>query len=69
MKLLLILIAFSSCSTYRCYPSKGSRDYALIETKYTLKGYKHVFVSGIDTLIDYYPIPKKIGCYTFTKTK
>lgn len=53
-KILVAAIAAAmlhSCTTYKCYPSKKSKDYALVKKTPTTKGYKLVFVSGTDTVI------------------
>lgn len=71
MKQLIIpLIAFmSGCGTYKCYPSKGSKDYAtLISNERTMLGYKHLFVTGGgDTVVRYLNQKLEVGnCYEIT---
>lgn len=81
MKYLIILalttILYSCGSQQKCYPSKRSRDYAVIKTdgnlikhswkatlismKKTFKGYKLVFISGEDTIVRFSPCPEKVG--------
>lgn len=36
---IAVAIAFTSCTTYKCYPSKGSRDYAHTHIKKVKEGY------------------------------
>lgn len=58
MKLLLFavtILMLTSCATskYKCRPSKGSRDYALVKVTPTMipyRGWNHVFVDGLDTV-------------------
>lgn len=78
--LLIGLVLLTSCGTqYRCYPSKGSKDYAillgdkapdnwrkttLVSVTKTMKGNKHLFIAeNGDSVIRYYNSNLKQGCY------
>lgn len=65
-KLLPLLLLVAGCTTSKCYPSKGSKDYAtLISNQRTILGYKHLFVTaGGDTLTRYLQTKLIVGnCY------
>lgn len=79
--LVLVSVVMISCSTVNntpkrnpCLPPKNSRDYAQVEATLinvypTMKGFKHLFVTGSgDTIARYYSSAKfTVGkCYKVT---
>ncbi len=53
MKLLLIILLLTGCSTRKCYPSKNSRDWSLIEQRFTGEQWAYTFAGGGDTVKRY----------------